>query len=194
MEFHCLIHLFCRDVNYCRHTTFWSPCVHLHQEHINDSIKACTCAYRILNLNTLRTVDSIHVYHDIVEVALIRVQLVDKENDWLMKFLGITEVVLCTNLRTILTVNKDNSLIGYVESRDCTTDKVVRTWAIDNVEFLVVPLYMEHCGEHRVAILMFYREVVAYRVLCFHRTTALDNTTTINHRLGKGGLAATRTA
>ena len=194
MKLHCLIHLLCRDINDSRHTTFWSPCVHLHQKHVDDSIEARTSANRILNLNTLRAVDSVHVSYDIIEIALIRIQLVDKEDNRLVKFFGITEVVLCTNLRTVLTVNKNNSLIGYVEGCDCATDEVIRTRTINNVKLFVVPLYMEHCGEHRVTILMFYREVVAHRVLCFHRTTALDNTTTINHRLGKGGLAATRTA
>ena len=111
-----------------------------------------------------------------------------------MQFLCISEIVLCANLRTILSVDKNNSLISNVQSCDCTTNEVIRTRAVNNIKLFVVPLNMEYCRENRITIFMLNWEVVTYRVLCLHCTTAFDDTTTENHRLGKSGLAATRTA
>ena len=53
---------------------------------------------------------------------------------------------------------------------------------------------MKHGGEDGVTILKLYREVIAHSVLPFHCTTPLDDAGLIKHTLGKGGLAASRTA
>ena len=129
-----------------------------------------------------------------VEVAVVAIQLVDKEDNGLLQLLGIAEGIHRTHLRTILAIDEDDSLIGNVQSGDGTTYEVVRTRTVNDVQFLAVPLSMEDGREYRIAILLLYREVVAHRVLTLYGTTALDNAGFVNHCLGKSSLAATRTA
>ena len=189
-----LLHFLLRDVHYGRHTSIRTPSVHLHQQHVDDGVESGARAHRILNLHALLTVNRLHVGNNIVKVALVRIQLVHEEDYRLVKFLRITEVVLCANLRTILSVYQDNGLVGYVQGCDGSTNKIIATRTVYNIQFLVVPFYMENGRKYRIAIFVLHWEVVAHRIVCFYRSTALDYSATEKHRLGKGGLAATRTA
>ena len=194
MQFKSFSFFVLRDFNNGRHTSIRSPSVHLHQQYVDDAIKASSGTNRILYLYTLRTIYRLHIGDDVVEVALVRVELVDKEDNWLVKFFRIAEVVLCTNLRTILSVDKNYGLVGYVQGCDGSTDKIITTRTVYNIQFLVVPFHMENGRKYRIAIFMLYREIVAHSIVCFYCATALYDSTTEKHRLGKGGLAATRTA
>ncbi len=194
VQFHGLVHLFGRYVLNDRHTTFGLPRIFLHEQHVYQSIEARTSLYGVLYLHAFGAVDGLHIGNDVVEVALVGVQLVDEEDDRFFQFLGIPEIVLCADLRSVLSIDEDDCLVGNIEGRDGTADEIVRSRAVYDIEFLVVPFYVEYRREHRIAIFLFNREVVAHRVLCLHRTAALDDTTSVKHRLGKGGLAGTRTA
>ena len=147
-----------------------------------------------MNLYALRTINLLHAGNDIVEVTFVGIQLVDQEDDRLAQLLGVTEVVLCTYLRTILSVDEDDSLIGHVHRRDGTTHEVITTWTIDDIKLLVVPLYMKNSREYRVAVFQLNREVVAHRILRFYRASTFDDACFKQHTFGKCSLAATRTA
>ena len=194
MQFQSLIHLLFRNILNNRSTTLWLPRIFFHQKYVNESIKARTCLNRILNLNTLWTIDFLHRSDDIIEITLIRIQLIDQEDNRLTQLLCIAEVVLSTYFRTILTINKDNSLIGYIHRSNRTAHKVITTRTINDIKLLVVPLNMKNCREHRIAIFQFNWEVVAHRILRFYRASTLDNACFKQHTLGKCSLAATRTA
>ena len=94
----------------------------------------------------------------------------------------------------VLPVDEHHGLVGHVERSDGAAHKVVRSRAVDNVEFLVVPLHMEDRGEHRVAVFQLNGEIVAHRVFGFDGAAALDETGFKQHTFGKGRLAAARTA
>ena len=53
---------------------------------------------------------------------------------------------------------------------------------------------MKNSREHRVAVFLFHREVVAHGVLTLYSAAALDDACLVDHCFGKCSLAATRTA
>ena len=70
------------------------------------------------------------------------------KNNRLVQLLCITEVVLGTYLWTILTIDKDDCLIGNIEGCNGTTYEIIATRAIYNVKLLIVPLHMKNGREH----------------------------------------------
>jgi hypothetical protein len=97
----------------------------LHDEHVDETIELGSCLQRILNLHTFRAVDLLHRGDDVVEVALVGVELVDEEDDGLLELVGISERVLGAYLRAILAVDEDHRLVGNVQRSDCASYKVV---------------------------------------------------------------------
>ena len=81
-------------------------------------------------------------------------------------------MVLRSNLRTILAVNQQHACVGHFKRRQCCTDEVIRPWTVDDVQLLVVKLYMENRREHAVAIFLLHREVVGNGVLLCNPTTS----------------------
>ena len=189
-----LFHFFSRNVFHLWRASLSVPRIFFHGKHVDDGIKAWSCLCRILNLHTFLAIDILHGRDDVIEVALLRIQLIDKEDNRFLEFFRVSEIVLCSHFGTILPVNQDNSLVCNVQRGYCSAHKIICSGTVDDVQLFVVPLYMEYCREDRVAIFLFNGEIITHRVLCFHRATALDYTTTKKHCLGKSGLAGTRTA
>ena len=98
-----------------------------------------------LNLYTSNHI-SHHIIDDRVEIALITVQLVDEEDNRFTQFIGITEIVLCSDFRSILSIDKNHRLIGNIKSSDSTADEIVRSGTINNIQFLIIPLCMKTVG------------------------------------------------
>ena len=140
------------------------------------------------------TVDVFHRRHDGIEVALVAVELVNEKDYRLLQFLRISEVVLCPYLGPVLPVDEYHGLVGHIECRYRAAHEVVGTGAVDDIQLLVVPFYVEHRRENRVAILLFHGEIVAYGVLCLNGAAALYDAGFVEHCFGKSCLAATRTA
>ena len=101
--------------------------------------------------------------------------MVHQEDDGLVQLISIAEGVLSTHLGAILTIHQNHGLVCNVQGRNGTTYEVITTRAVDDVQFLVVPLYMENGWEHGITILLLYGEVVADGVLRLNRSTALDD-------------------
>jgi len=194
VKFHRLVHLIGRNILTFRLAAIGTPREFFHDEHINDAVELRTGFHGILHLHAFGTIDFAHGVDNIIKVALVGIQLVDEEYNGFSKFLGIAEVVLRAHLGTVLAVDQNHGLIGHVERRDGSTNKIIRPRTVDNIQFLVVPLHMKHCREDRIAILELYGEIVAHRVLGPDRPATLDDTCLKKHTLGKSGLAATRTA
>ena len=116
-----------------------------------------------------------HGSHDIIEVTLVRIKLIDKEDDRLAQLLCVAEVILCTYLRTILTIDKNHSLIGNIERSNSTTHEVITSWTVYDIKLLVVPFYMKNSWEYRIAVFQLNWEVVTHRILRFYRASTLDN-------------------
>ena len=77
VHFHSLIHFFCRNIFNRRSASFGLPRIFLHQQHINQSIKARSCTDRVLDGNNLRTVSLFQLFEDIIIVAFFIIKLVD---------------------------------------------------------------------------------------------------------------------
>ena len=144
MEFHGLVHLLGGDVFDDGYTALGLPGIFLHEQHIDEGVESGTGLDGVLDLYTLGTVDVTHVADDGVEVAFVRVELVHQEDDGLLEFLGISEVVLGAYLGTILAIDENHGLVGHIQSGDGSAHEVVATRTVDDVQFLVVPLHMEN--------------------------------------------------
>ena len=194
MVFQGSILLLCRNFLNGWGTAIGSPWIFLHQQYVNQWVEAWSRLKRILDQNTFCPVDFLHVVDDCLKVALIWVQLIDEENHRFLELLSITEVILGTHFRPILTIDQDHGLVCHIQCSDCSTDKVVCSRAIYDIKLFVVPLHMKYGWENRIAIFLFYWEIITHRIICFHTSTALDDTTLKKHWLGKSSLAGTRTA
>ena len=194
MQFLSLVHFLSRNILDDGSTTLGFPAVFLHQQHINHCIEARTSSNRILYGNTLVAIDFLHVRHDGIEIAVLSIQLIDKEDNGFVQLLGVAEGILRTHLGAILAIHQNDGLVGHVERCDGTADEVVRSRAINNVQLLVVPLHMEDSRENRVSIFLLYGEIVADGILSLYRATTLNDTCFEKHTFGKSCLAATRTA
>ena len=51
-------------------------------------------------------------------------------------------MVLRTDLRTILTIDKEYGSISYVEGSKSCTHEIIRTRTVNDVELLIVPFYV----------------------------------------------------
>ena len=125
MQLLCLVLLVGRNILDDRCATLWLPAVLLHQQHVDDGIKARTGSNRILYRHALGTINLLEVIKYDIVVAVLTVKLVDEEDNGLLQLLSITEGIHCTNLRTILSVDEQNSLVSDVECSDGTSYEVV---------------------------------------------------------------------
>src|SRR3712207_4464666 len=114
MKLHSLGHFALWNVLTFRLSAVRTPRQLLHNEYIDNLMEVWSGGYRILHLHALGTINILHRVHKIIEVALLGVQLVNKEDDRLLQFLRITEYILGSYFRSILSVDKDYCLICYV--------------------------------------------------------------------------------
>ena len=144
MQFHSLVHLLGGNILNDRSAAFRLPRILLHQKYVDKRVEPVARLYRILYLDAFRTVNVLHAVYYRIKITLLAVKLVDKENNRLFQLLRVTEVILRANFRAILAVNQYQSLVCYVKSRYRTADKIVRTGTVDDIKFLVVPLYIKN--------------------------------------------------
>ena len=147
VHLHCLIHLVCGNIldGWC--AAVWSPGVFLHEEYVDEGVEVGASLQRILDGNDLGAVDTGELFEQLVKVAVLVVELVDEEDDGLAEFFGVAEVVLCAYLNAGSAFEKDDSRVGHVESGDGCACKVIAARAIDEVDFLAIPLHMANSGE-----------------------------------------------
>ena len=188
----CLAHLTGRNVLYRRSATLVCPRVFLHLYQVDHRIVASTCIQRILHRHYLRAIDCAELLQHLVEIAVITVELVQHEYHWLLQALSEAELVLRANFRPLRSVDQQDSSICHVHSRHSCTYEVITTRAVDDVQFLTIVFYMEHCREYGVAIFLLYREIIADCVLGKHLATTSDDTTLIEQRLCEGGFTRAR--
>ena len=127
-------------------------------------------------------------------IVKLFVQAVDEEDHRLLHLLGQAEVVLCGYLYTTGSIDKEDGGVGDAHCGEGRSGEVVRTRAVDNVEFLVVPLNMERRGEDAVSVLLLYGEVVGNGVLLCDASSTRDDAALVEQRFGEGGLSCTVTA
>ena len=96
-----------------------------------------------------------------IEITLLTIQLVYQENYRFTQLFGITKVILCSYFRTILSIQKQDSCICYIQCSNSSSHKIVTTRTINNIQFFAIPFYMIHSREYRVTILLLYREIIA---------------------------------
>ena len=77
VHLHSLIHFFCRNIFDSRSPSFGFPRIFLHQQHVNQCIKARTGSYWILDRNNLRAISFFQLFEDIIIIAFFIIKLVD---------------------------------------------------------------------------------------------------------------------
>ena len=100
-------------------------------------------------------------------------------------------MVLCAHLYAIGTLEQENGGVCDIECSQGRSHKIVRTRTVNDIEFLPIPFHMEYGGEHRIAIFLLHREIVADRILLCDASATFDDTGFIKERLCQSGLART---
>ncbi len=96
-------------------------------------------------------------------------------------------MVLRTYLGTVLPVQQQNGSICNVERRHGSPYKVITTRAVNDIQFLAVPLHMENGGKHRIAVFLLHREVIADCILGSNPAATFYNTTLKEQRFRESG-------
>ena len=84
-------------------------------------------------------------------------------------------MVLSAHLRAVLSVEQQDCGVCHVEGGDGCAYEIVRTRTVDDVQFLVVVFHMIYCGEHAVAVILLYGEIVADCGALAYTTATLDD-------------------
>lgn len=119
------------------------PHEYFHQKYIDQRIEVRSGSQRILHGHHLRTVYGLQLLKHHIIIALFIIELVYQENNRFAQFLGVAEMVLRTYLGTVLPVQQQNGSICNVERRHGSPYKVITTRAVNDIQFLAVPLHME---------------------------------------------------
>ena len=117
------------------------------------------------------------------------VQLVDNEDDRLVEFFCITELVQRAHFHSVLGIEHHQSGVGHVHGRNAGADKIVRTGAVYEIELAILPWHAENRRENRITVFFFNREIVAYRILVFHAAPAFDDSAFIKKSFGERGFS-----
>ena len=123
--------------------TFFLPREFFHENHVDEAVESRTGGEGILNGHHFGAVDVLQVVENQLIIAVFMVELIDEEDDRLAEFLGVAEVVLCSHLDTESTVEQKQRSVGNIEGRERSTDEIIGTRAVNQVEFLAFPLHME---------------------------------------------------
>ena len=141
--FHSAGMLFSRDFLDSGSTSFRAPRVFLHQQDVDHGVEAGAADYRILHGHDFRTKDIAHLLEHVFIVGFLAVELVHGENHRFIERGSGAEDILSADLHAVLGVDKDNTRIGNVESRNRTAHEVIGTRAVDNIELLAKELGIE---------------------------------------------------
>ena len=144
MQLHRLVHLLCGDLQYVGHTTFGFPTIHLHFQYIHNGIEGTTAGNRILDRHDLATPAISQLCDGTLIIRLVIIQLVDHEDYRFVELLRVTELVDCTHLYTVLGIQDHQCGVCHVQCGNRTSDEVVRTRTVDEVQFAILPLYAEN--------------------------------------------------
>ena len=125
MQFHCLFFFFLWNFLYNRHTSVRTPRIFLHQQYIYQRVESASGTDRILNLYAFRSIYALHIRYNVIEIAFIRVKLINKKYNRFLKFFSISEVVLCSDFGTILSVYKNHGLVCNIQCCNRTSDKII---------------------------------------------------------------------
>ena len=106
-------------------TTLGLPRVLLHQQHVNHAVEAGTCGNRILYGHAVRAVSLFQTGENLVEVAVVAIQLVHQEDHGLLELLRVAESIHRAYLGTILAVDEDDSLVRHVQGGDGASHEVI---------------------------------------------------------------------
>ena len=184
-------HFFCWDVFDHRITAFFLPREFFHQNHVDETIESCSRSQGILHGNSLFAVDGLQIIKDRIVVAILVVKLIDEEDNGFVELFRVAEVVLCTYFRTESTIDEEDSRVGHIESGHRCAHKVVRTWAVDDIELLLIPFYVESSGKNGVAIFLFDWEVVGNGIFLGNTTAARESTSMVEHAFCERGFSRT---
>ncbi len=142
---------------------------------------------RILDLYHPRTEVLAHLFHYIFEVSLFTVHLVECENDRFFQFGCSAEDILSADLHAVFGVHKNQTHVAYSQGGVCVAHEVIRSGAVDDIQFLSVELRVEYGGEYRVSILLLYGEIVGNCVAGIYRAATFYHTTLVDHRFRECG-------
>ena len=111
-----------------------------------------------------------------VEVAVFVVQLIHQEDNGLLQLFGISEMILRAHFNAVGALEQQHAGISHIQGGQSTADKVITARAVDDIQLLPVPLHMIYGGEHAVAVLLLYREIIGDSVVLGDASATLDDT------------------
>ena len=129
------------------------------------------------------------MFHELVEVAVLVVKLVDEEDDGLAELVCVAEVVLCAYLDACSSLEQEDCSVGDVQGCNGSACEVITARAVNEVDLLAVPFYMANSGEDRIAVFVLYGEIVADGCVLTDSAATLDDTCLVEHGFSQGRLA-----
>ena len=183
-----------RDILEFRSTAFWFPNEHFALEHVDHCIETCAGVHRELDERTLIAKVIFELVERALEVSVLVITFVDNKCQRFVGFLYETEVILGTYLNTTVSAEHDECRSAHLEGSYRTAAEVIRTCAVDDIQFFVLELDVTNRAEYGITVLFLYREIVAHGRLRLNRSAAFDDPALEQHRLHKSRFTRSRAA
>ena len=177
-----------RDVLELRSTALCFPNEHLALEHIDHGIEACAGIDRELDQGTFISENVLELIEGTLKIGILMVAFIDHESERLLGMLHEAEVILGTHLYTTVGAEHHEGGSAHLKGRNRTAAEVIRTCAVNDIEFLTLKLDVTNRGKNGIAVLFLNREIVADSRLRFNRSAAFDHPALEQHRLHESRL------
>ena len=160
-----------------------------HIKHIHKTIEAGTGIYRELYECSLGSKSGLDAVAGLIPVCFFMIELVDGKDNRHIVLGGIAGKNLSPDLNTLGTVHEKDTCLANLERLDRSTDEIIGTGSIDDIEFGVIQFGIECRSKNRLLVGLLEFSIVGYCVLVFHCAAAVDDLAFIKHSFGECGLA-----
>ena len=161
----------------------------LHVDNVDEALEAGTGIDGELHECSLAAESGLDAVVGLVPIRLLVVELVDCENEGNVVFGCLTGKYLCAHLDALRAVDEQDTCLADLEGLHCTSDEIVGTGSVDDVELGVHEFGIEGRSEDGLLVGLFELGVVGDCVLVFNGTTAVDDLAFEEHCLGERGLS-----
>ena len=155
-----------------------------HFQHIDEAVKAHTGIHGELNDDGLLAERLFHSIQRTLPVGFLTIELVDGAQKRNVVGLGIALINLGTHLDTLLGVDHQDTGLANLERGDGTSDEIVGTRRVDDIELGVHEFRIQWSGIDGTLVKLLDLCVVGHGVLAFNGTFAVDDFALEEHRLG----------
>ena len=144
-------------------------------KHVDETIETGSSGGRELDNYHLVAEFFLEFCLRLLPVGLVTVKLVYGYDERNVIFLRITQSACCSNLNTLLGVDYEDTILTDFECRYRTSDEVIGTRSINDIDLLVHKLGIKRSCVDRSLIELFEFIVVRNRVLLLNGAASVDD-------------------